>query len=158
MELSKIFGVERGAPFMVEGYESGVLFRVRLNESGIEHLQVDFGEGDGWEYSNGITWAIVIHLAPAGIIHLPPPLTDEQREQLRAIWTLGGRWLVMDVYKDVRYFNEIPHKSKTSWQTGNDDEDAYYGYRLYNTLDICRLVSWSDPEPYDIGKALGVGE
>ena len=31
-------------------------------------------------------------------------------------------------------------------------------FKTHYGLDVCSLVSWSDPEPYDIGKALGVEE
>ena len=95
----------------------------------------------------------VIFAAPAGIIHLPPPLTDEQREQLRALWTLGYRWLAKDKYGSVYAYEEKPYeKSRDTWLCQGD----FYLCYTKPTKYLEPLVSWSDPEPYDIGKALGV--
>ena len=115
----------------------------------------------GGELIGASAWVYdeIMYAAPANIIHLPPPLTDEQREQLKAIWTLGGRWLAKDADLDVYAYSIKPEKNSdwSEWMPMKYDEDELY-FTVYRDLDVCSLVSWSDPEPYDIGKALGVGE
>ena len=146
MLLSEMFGVERDTDFGVEGYYGK--FRVRVN-AGYEFLVVSNGKGAYDTVVNGATVYGIIDAAPSGIIHLPPPLTDEQREQLKAIWTLGGRWLAKDSDMAVNSFVDKPVKYEQLW-VGNE----YFA--VYATLIVCSITSWSDPEPYDIAKALGV--
>ena len=157
MLLSEMFGVERDTDFGVKGYES--LFKVTLNAWGEEHLMFKLPCVSAWELVPQGMLCSVIFAAPAGIIHLPPPLTDEQREQLKAIWTLGGRWLAKDADRDVYAYSIKPEKNSdwSEWMPMKYDEDELY-FTVYRDLDVCSLVSWSDPEPYDIGKALGVEE
>lgn len=154
MLLSEILGVERDTDFSVEGYYGK--FRVRVN-NGYEFFVVSDGKG---VYDTVVTGAIVydiIAVAPAGIILLPPPLTDEQREQLKAIWTLGYRWLVKDMTGDVFAFGFKPvkHSDWMAWMLSTADKNEME-IELNKDLNVCTLVSWSDPEPLDIGKALGV--
>ena len=149
MLLSEMFGVERDTGFGVKGYES--LFKVTLNVWGEERLMFKFPCVSAWEPVPHGMLCSVIFAAPSGIIHLPPPLTDEQREQLKALWTLGGRWIAKDSDMAVTAFVDKPVKHELQW-TGNE----YFA--VCATLIVSSLISWSDPEPYDIGKALGVGE
>ena len=154
MLLSEMLGVERDTDFCVEMFEGK--FRI-MSSSGRERL---FFKSDGGDWG-AVTaaWMLygVIESAPSGIIHLPPPLTDEQREQLRAIWTLGGRWIAKDMPGDTFAFGYKPVKDMEwlSWMLSNDDKGENL-FSIYRDFDVCNLVSWSDPEPYDIGKALGV--
>ena len=154
MLLSEMFGVERDTDFGVEGLYGK--FRVKVN-TGYEFLVVSDGKGAYDTVVNGATVYRIIDAAPAGIIHLPPPLTDEQREQLKAIWTLGGRWLTKDKSGEVVTFSCKPEKNSylAIWLPPNVMEMKCALRRMYG-LDVCSLVSWSDHEPYDIGKALGV--
>ena len=155
MELSKTFGVERGNPFEVKGYK-GKEFRINTFVSGVEYLEIR-NIGGIWDLCQVGIMCNIIAAAPANIIHLPPPLTDEQREQLKAIWTLGGRWLAKDMPGDTFAFGYTPVKDMEwlSWIPSNDDKGENL-FSIYRDFDVCNLVSWSDPEPYDIGKALGV--
>jgi hypothetical protein len=157
MLLSEMFGVERDTDFKVKGYESR--FRLTLNVDGFEQLKIKHPGIDMWGTPLAETIFNVISVAPAGIIHLPPPLTDEQREQLKAIWTLGGRWLAKDADRDVYAYSVKPEQDSdwAEWVPIKYDEDELQ-FTVYRDLDVCDLVSWSDPEPYDIGKALGVTE
>ena len=154
MELSKTFGVERGNPFEVKGYK-GKEFRINTFVSGVEYLEIR-NIGGIWDLCQVGVMCNIIAAAPSGIIHLPPPLTDEQREQLRAIWTLGGRWLAKNADLDVYAYSVKPEQSSdwAEWVPIKYDEDELQ-FTVYRYLDVCSLVSWSDPEPYDIGKALG---
>ena len=97
MLLSEMFGVERDTDFEVIGYIGRFILRERSD--GTERLL--------WRLKDvcvnadlDILYDIILK-TPANIIHLPPPLTDEQREQLKALWTLGGRWLAEDDARDV---------------------------------------------------------
>ncbi len=152
MLLSEMFGVERDTGFGVKGYES--LFKVTLNVWGEERLMFKFPCVSAWEPVPHGMLCSVIFAAPSGIIHLPPPLTDEQRDQLKALYTLGYFLLAMDKNGEVFAYSKSISKCGVVWATGVS--------RHITCIDaenpITRLVSWSDPEPYDIGKALGVGE
>ena len=154
MLLSEMFGVERDTDFGVEGLYGK--FRVRVN-NGYEFLVVSDGKGAYDTVVNGVTVCRIIDAAPSGIIHLPPPLTDEQREQLKALYTLGYKWLAKDFdYQVYAHAGSKPTKSDEEWR---NDCDCFM--RIHDGLPestIKSLVSWSDPEPYDIGKALGVEE
>ena len=94
----------------------------------------------------------IIAAAPSGIIHLPPPLTDEQREQLKALYTLGYFLLAKDKNGEVFAYSNNIHKRGIVWTTGVNRHIACIDAKN----PLTSLVSWSDPEPYDIGKALGV--
>lgn len=155
MLLSEMFGVERDTDFGVKGYES--LFKVTLNAWGEEHLMFKLPCVSAWEPVPQGVLCSVIFAAPSGIIHLPPPLTDEQREQLKAIWTLGGRWLAKDADRDVYAYSVKPEQDSdwAEWVPIKYDEDELQ-FTVYRDLDVCNLVSWSDAEPYDIGKALEI--
>ena len=155
MLLSEMFGVERDTGFGVKGYES--LFKVTLNAWGEEHLMFKFPCVSAWEPVPHGMLCSVIFAAPSGIIHLPPPLTDDQREQLKALWTLGGRWLTRgrNCLTATAHKNR-PTKSEYCWIAFPNDSDERS--EMLKGQPVSALVSWSDPEPYDIGKALGVEE
>ena len=155
MLLSEMFGVERDTDFGVKGYEP-LSFMITTTFNGMDRLY--YKDTDGcWIFAKSEMLTDIIYGAPGNIIHLPPPLTDDQREQLRAIWTLGGRWLAKDMTGDTFAFGYKPVKSNDwlSWIMSNDDKGENL-FSVYRDLEVCGLVSWSDPEPYDIGKALGV--
>ena len=152
MELSKMFGVDRDTVFCVEMFEGK--FRI-MSSSGRERLYFK-SEGGDWGAVTA-AWMLygVIESAPSGIIHLPPPLTDEQREQLKALWTLGYRWIAKDHDDKAFAYGTIrPLKAGPIWLS-----DGHGYLRISKELPVfvvASLVNLSDPEPYDIGKALGV--
>ena len=149
MLLSEMFGVERDTNFCVEMFEGK--FRI-MSSSGRECLYFKSEGGDWGAVTTAWMLYSVIESAPSGIIHLPPPLTDEQREQLRAIWTLGGRWLAKNKNGVCCAHSQKPTRADfhNTWVLGGNTFEILHG------LSISNLVSWSDPEPYDIAKALGV--
>ena len=153
MLLSEMFGVERDTDFGVEGYAS--IFKITLAGNEVECLMFKRTGGSGWLSAQQETLCAVIAIAPTGIVHRPPPLTNEQREQLRALWTLGGRWLAKDKSGDVYAYESKPEKREiySHWNHKNEYEKCF---TVICELNVCSLVSWSDPEPFDIGKALGV--
>ena len=156
MLLSEMLGVERGKKFQIEGYK-GLEFSVNNNFDGKDKLYFRDPANHWWDVATPKMLFNIIDGAPANIIHLPPPMTDEQREQLKAIWTLGGRWLAKDMPGDTFAFGYTPVKDMEwlSWIPSNDDKGENL-FSIYRDFDVCNLVSWSDPEPYDIAKALGV--
>ena len=147
MLLSEMLGVERDKPFMVDGISGE--YKIGLFCEKYEKLLTIDSFGDWIPAKDGLL-CVVIDRAPSGIIRFPLPLTDEQREQLKAIWTLGGRWLAKDSSMAVNSFVDKPVKYRQLWTTVN----KYFA--VCATLAVCSLVSWSDTEPYDIAKALGV--
>ena len=149
MLLSEMCGVARGKLFTTENYK-GYEFRIE-SCGGAEYIEYRPKLGE-WRDVKLTMLENIIDLAPSGIIHLPLPLTDKQREQLKAIWTLGGRWLAKDSSMAVNAFVDEPVRHEVLWTTVN----KYFA--VCATLAVCSLVSWSDNEPYDIGKALGVGK
>ena len=149
MLLSEMFGVERDTSFGVKGFNDE--FRVRF--SGCEYLVVSDGKGAYNTVVSGYTIYGIVAGAPDNIIHLPPPLTDEQREQLKALYTLGYRWLAKDKYGSVYAYEAKPYeRSRDKWLCYGDLYLCYTKPTKY----LESLVSWSDSEPHDIGKALGV--
>ena len=153
MLLSEMFGVERDTLFMVEGLVS--VYKIGTDEQGIERIErVDDGASNGEVVYGPSAWR-VINAAPSGIIHLPPPLTDEQRVVLMSLFTMGARYMGMSRDGWKRCFVNKPQKESSGW-TCWDVECLTIASGMANCLDS--LVSWSDPEPFDIGKALGVEE
>lgn len=151
MELSKMFGVERDVDFKVKGYES--LFKVILNAWGEERLVFKYPSVTEWELVQQGMLCSVIFAAPAGIIHLPPPLTDEQRVVLMSLFSMGARYMGMTPEGRKRCFVNKPRKDLNRWPSG-DTQMLTIASGMAKCLDS--LVVVSDPEPFDIGKALGV--
>ena len=83
MLLSEMFGVERDTEFGVEGYS--VTFKIATFLGEYEYLMYRWSAVLDWREAEGTLVCRVIAAAPSGIIHLPPPLTNEQREQLKTI-------------------------------------------------------------------------
>lgn len=153
MELSKAFGVERNTDFRVAGYES--VFQIKLDNGVTETLFRKRPADLSWQSVHINVLYDVISGAPDNIIRLPPPLSNEQHEQLKALWTLGYKWLAKDKYGSVYAYEVKPYeKSRDTWLCHGDLYLCYTKPTKY----LEPLVSWSDHEPYDIGKALGVGE
>ena len=153
MLLSEMFGVERDTEFGVEGYS--VTFKIATFLGEYEYLMYRWSAVLDWREAEGTLLCRVIAAAPSGIIHLPPPLTDEQREQLKALYTLGYRWLAKDENgATYAYDKQKLAKGLTVWLSQERGCSRIHDGMAEDV--IIPLVSWSDPEPYDITKALGV--
>ena len=157
MLLSEMFGVERGKKFQIDGYK-GLEFSVNNNFNGKDKLYFKDRANHWWDVATPEMLFNIIAGAHDNIIHLPPPLTDEQREQLKAIYTLGGRWLAKDCGGETYCYFEKPRKDGGYWYDGNGRVNDGYGLELLCSLSVCEIPSKSDTEPFDITKALGVGE
>ena len=151
MLMSEMFGVERDTDFGVKGYES--LFKVTLNVWEEEHLMFKFPCVSAWEPVPHGMLCSVIFAAPSGIIPLPPPLTDEQREQLKALYKIGYRYLTRTISITIVAHVVKPRQVMNEWIQG-----GLHAYIPYENSSVYRLPIKSDSEPYDIAKALGVGE
>ena len=151
MLLSEMFGVELDTEFGVEGYS--VTFKVATFLGEYEYLMYRWSDRLDWREAEGTMLCSVIAGAPGNIVRLPPPLTDEQREQLRALYTLTFRWIVKNKKGAVIAYSHKPYRYDEYWATEKVDANIQ---SVAKELSVCSLVSWSDPEPYDIGKALGV--
>ena len=65
---------------------------------------------------------------------------------------IGYPWLAKNYSGAVYAYEYKPNKSNSGyWQI-----DIEGRFRVLPSLCICKLVSSSDPEPYDIGKALNI--
>ena len=143
MLLSEITGKTNDEVFKVKGWTGE--FKINFMDTLFRRPN----EKCDWIAADSNVVLSVIRLSPEGIIHLPPPLTDEQREQLKALYTLGYRWITRDKYGSIYVHEESPcKKAQNSWLM----------HLLITKPAKCfeSLVTYPDPEPYDIGKALGV--
>mgnify|MGYP000998881969 CR=1 FL=1 len=109
---------------------------------------------DGWMRWGDSNWESdvedVYNAINNGIIRLPR-LTDEQEEQLRALVTLGYRWLIKDSTDAVFAYAKMPAKQSEWWNCGGAN------VRIFIDLPpgiLTSLVSWSDPAPLDIVQVL----
>ena len=158
MKWTEITGAEINKPFRVVGLEGEFViaecYLGRLDKEIEVIAKVPMGE----KSLTPNEFFTIVHAAPSGIIHLPPPLTDEQREQLKAIWTLGGRWLTKDKSGEVVTFSCKPEKNSylAVWLPPKCAENEMQ-FKVHSNLDVCSLASWSDPEPYDIARRWGWG-
>ena len=151
MLLSEMFGVKRYTPFMVEGLVS--VYKIGTDEQGIERIErVDEGASKSEVVYGPSAWR-VINAAPSGIIHLPPPLTDGAREQLRALYTLGYRYITRTISLTIEAHVAKPRRVMNEWTQG-----GLHAYVPYVSGGIYGLPIKNETEPYDIGKALGVEE
>lgn len=154
MLLSEMFGVERETDFGVKGYS--VIFKISMFLGEYEYLMYKWSDALDWREAEKTMLCSIIGGAPGNIIHFPLPLTDEQVKQLKAIWTLGYSHLAKDKYGSVYAYEIKPcKKTRDAWLYENGDSHLCC---TKPTKCLESLVSWSDPEPFDIGKALGVGE
>lgn len=152
MKWTEITGVDKNVDFKVKGLDE--TYRIVEQPTGFQRIAVVI---PGGELIGASTWVYdeIMYAAPSGIIHLPPPLTDEQREQLGALFTIGYPYLAKDKDETVYAYETRPHKVCKAWHYENGDS---YMLCTKQTLCLRSLVAYSDPEPFDIGKALGVGE
>ena len=150
MKWTEITGVDKNVDFKVKTLNETYRIIERPTGYQLVALVLPTGELTGvseWVYDE------IINSAPSGIIHLPPPLTDEQREQLKALYTLTFRWIVKNKKGAVIAYSHKPYRYDEYWATEKVDANIQ---SVAKELSVCSLVSWADPEPYDIGKALNI--
>lgn len=151
MLLSEMFGVEREVEFEVIGYIGRFILRERSD--GTERLLWRLKDNKVYVNADLDILYDIIFKAPSGIIHLPPPLTDEQKTVLMALYTLGARWIAKDETELMWAYKEKPLRGYNVWCA----KPSMSGHmKIFDDAPVSLLVSWSDPEPFDIGKALGI--
>ena len=132
MLLSEMFGVEQDVDFEVIGYTG--IFMIREQSDGTERLL--WGLKDSNVYVNADLDVLygIINAAPANIIHLPPPLTDEQRVVLMSLFTIGARYMGMSREGWKRCFVNKPQKEFSGWTCG-DTKALTIAHGMANCLD-----------------------
>ena len=152
MLLSEMLGVERDTDFMIKGYS--LIFRINLYTDGsdktYERLVSVDEKGCVYTLSPGAAY-YAISIAPSDIIHLPPPLTDEQREQLKALYRLGYRYITRSISLTIEAHVGKPRQVMNEWTQG-----GLHAYVPYVNGGLYGLPIKNETEPYNIGKALGV--
>ena len=151
MLLSEMLGVERDVDFGVKGYS--VIFKITTFLAEYEYLQHKGPAGLDWREADGATLCIILSGAPANIIHLPPLLTDEQREQLKALYRLGYRYITRSISLTIEAHVGKPRQVMNEWKQG-----GLHAYVPYVNGGLYGLPIKNETEPYDIAKALGVEE
>lgn len=135
--MHEVLGVETGEVFDYEGRTW------TINESGLLSI---VSKRPGW-------YEVVSPSAVCLMINHRPRLTEEQVAQLKALVTLGFKWLAKQRKGYVMFFQKKPHKNAI-WFSDTGDEQEDYGVVLPNDTHLSSLVSWSDPAPLDIVQTL----
>lgn len=147
--MHEVLGVELGERFQIKGQTPRYDQNFFVDENGDVRRE-------GWS-SPFDRAAVYLINHPERIIRRPR-LTDEQVAQLKALVTLGFKWLAKQRKGYVMFFHKKPHKNGI-WFSGTGDEQEDFGVELPNDTHLSSLVSWSDPSPLDIVatlKAAGV--
>ena len=133
--MHEVLGVEPNEEFYING-EFGIFF---LTKEG--YLTSDnAGRNSNW----------IVHAINHGITRRPR-LTEEQVAQLKALVTLGFKWLCQDSNDYYVVYVNKPVKSEYGWDRGG--HYVLLGFGLPADV-ITDLVSWSDPAPLDIVQTL----
>lgn len=134
--MHEVLGVEIGEKFEIPNYAGAAHVDMRGYICGVEHNDVVSGERVCEAINHGITRR--------------PRLTHEQVEQLKALVTLGYRWLVEERNGVTVAVNHEVRKGEVKWLLikPRDLDDVVCD--VHQSLSIKGLVSWSDPEPLDI--------
>lgn len=134
--VHEVLGVETREPFTING-KCGVFY---LNNDG--SLCSVEGVLDNIWLPEAINKGIVTKLKP----------TEKQIEQLKALLTLGYRYLTKDRNcLCATAYNAKPTKRAEAWDVNKRTYSCTY---TRETLAINDLVSWSDDEPLDIVQTL----
>lgn len=135
----------------VLGVETGEIFTINENDYGFYHTldcdgQIVFTDPED-EKEYRVTADMVTNAINHGITR-KPRMSEEQVAQLRALVTLGFRWLAKDkwIISSHAYIAK-PEKGQKYWL---HNKDFSKGSEIPEYLEINDLVSWSDPEPLDI--------
>ena len=101
----------------------------------------------------GIDNNYLLHAINHGIIR-KPRLSEEQADQLKALVTLGYRWLVEERGGTVVAVNHEVKKGEVRWLLTNPRDSDDVVCDVHQSLSVKSLVSWSDPAPLDIVQTL----
>ena len=141
LDLCKIFGVEKGEKFKIDGYED-----IYFIENGYLYYIGDYGEKKSYLNINDV--------AGNNVIKLPKKkeFTDDELCVLKNI-DKKYKWIARDKvdrdeydnYGNLNIYLGKPNKSTVSWLPS----DEYCEFHAYNHL--FQSIKWEDEEPVYVG-------
>ena len=131
LDLCKIFGVEEGEKFKIDGYED-----IYLIENGYLYYIGDYGEKKSYLNINDV--------AGKNVIKLPKikEFTDDELCILRNI-DKKYKWIARDKSGNLCIFDEKPNKNEEIWD--NVIRSDFIELNCYNSL--FNSIQWEDNEP-----------
>ena len=131
LDLCKIFGVEEGEKFKIDGYED-----IYLIENGYLYYIGDYGEKKSYLNINDV--------AGKNVIELPKikEFTDDELCILRNI-DKKYKWIARDKSGNLCIFDEKPNKNEEIWD--NVIRSDFIELNCYNSL--FNSIQWEDNEP-----------
>ena len=131
LDLCKIFGVEEGEEFKIDGYED-----IYFIENGYLYYIGDYGEKKSYLNINDV--------AGKNVIKLPKikEFTDDELCILRNI-DKKYKWIARDESGSLCIFDEKPKKSEEMWD--NVTHSDFIELNCYNNL--FNSINWEDEEP-----------
>ena len=131
LDLCKIFGVEEGEKFKIDGYED-----IYFIENGYLYYIGDYGEKKSYLNINDV--------AGKNVIKLPKKkeFTDDELCILRNI-DKKYKWIARDKSGNLCIFDEKPNKNEEIWD--NVIRSDFIELNCYNSL--FNSIQWEDNEP-----------
>ena len=134
LDLCKIFGVEKGEKFKIDGYED-----IYFIENGYLYYIGDYGEKKSYLNINDV--------AGKNVIKLPKKkeFTDDELCVLKNI-DKKYKWIARDKSGSLCIFDEKPKKSEEMWDNVTHSDFIELG--CFNNL--FNSINWEDEEPIRI--------
>ena len=131
LDLCKIFGVEKGEKFKIDGYED-----IYFIENGYLYYIGDYGEKKSYLNINDV--------AGKNVIKLPKKkeFTDDELCVLKNI-DKKYKWIARDKSGNLCIFDEKPNKNEEIWD--NVIRSDFIELNCYNSL--FNSILWEDEEP-----------
>ena len=131
LDLCKIFGVEEGEKFKIDGYED-----IYFIENGYLYYIGDYGEKKSYLNINDV--------AGKNVIKLPKKkeFTDDELCVLKNI-DKKYKWIARDKSDNLCIFDEKPNKNEEIWD--NVIRSDFIELNCYNSL--FNSILWEDNEP-----------
>ena len=131
LDLCKIFGVEEGEKFKIDGYED-----IYFIENGYLYYIGDYGEKKSYLNINDV--------AGKNVIKLPKKkeFTDDELCVLKNI-DKKYKWIARDKSGNLCIFDEKPNKNEEIWD--NVIRSDFIELNCYNSL--FNSIQWEDNEP-----------
>lgn len=139
MSVDQIFRI-KGEP---ERFK--IILNPDTNNQELKHL------ADGnWDTSASYYLPKVIRNSPHNIVkvtNILKDLTELEKEQLRCIYTLGGRYLARDYTGYVYAYFEKPIKVDRGWRCSDFSEKSF---QIFSNLEVYHLLKCEDSKPIEI--------
>ena len=142
LDLCKIFGVEKGEKFKIDGYED-----IYFIENGYLYYIGDYGEKKSYLNINDV--------AGKNVIKLPKKkkFTDDELCVLKNI-DKKYKWIARDKSGSLCIFDEKPNKSGEMWN--NVIHSSFIELGCFNNL--FNSINWEDEEPIRIDDYVEIKE